>query len=106
MSTQPPDSLNNVKTLQDHLLCPILQEPLSEAVSLVPCAHKIQQAAAEQIFGTTKGGCMVSSNTLCPVCKIPVIGYILDPQMRYVVKQLFELPEKDIITMLSTVKKN
>jgi hypothetical protein len=42
---------SNAQTLQDQLICPVLLEPLSQAISLVPCAHKVQQAAAEKMFG-------------------------------------------------------
>lgn len=104
MSVQSSNLTHNQLVLQDQLLCPVFLEPLFEAVSLVPCAHKVQQAAAEKIFGTTHGGWLVQSDKPCPVCRISVIGYMVDHSMRNTVKQLFELSENDLNAMLATVK--
>jgi hypothetical protein len=96
----------NAQTLQDQLICPVLLEPLSQAVSLVPCAHKVQQAAAEKMFGATHGGWLVQSENPCPVCRTSVLGYMTDHSTRNIVKQLFELPESEINSMLALMKKN
>ena len=96
----------SAKTLQEQLICPVLLEPLSQAVSLVPCAHKVQQAAAETIFGATHGGWLVQSEKPCPVCRASVLGYMTDHSTRNIVKQLFELPESEINEMLLLMKKN
>lgn len=105
MAVQSTNGLSSAKALQDQLLCPVLLEPLSEAVSLVPCAHKVQYAVAEQIFGTTNGGWLVSSNKPCPVCRVCVLGYMADHTTRNIVKSLFELPENDLNEMLAAMKK-
>lgn len=97
---------SNAKTLQDELICPVLLEPLSEAVSLVPCAHKVQQTAAETMFGATRGGWQVRPGNLCPVCRESVLGYMKDHSTRNIVKQLFALPESEINAMLALMKKN
>lgn len=96
----------NAQTLQDQLICPVLLEPLSQAVSLVPCAHKVQQAAAEKMFGATHGGWLVQSENPCPVCRTSVLGHMTDHSTRNIVKQLFELPENEINAMLALMKKN
>jgi hypothetical protein len=96
----------NAQTLLDQLLCPVLLEPLSEAVSLVPCAHKVQQAVAEQLFGATGGGWLVQSEKPCPVCRTSVLGYMADHSTRNIVEQLFELSESEINEMLATIKKS
>jgi hypothetical protein len=96
----------NAQTLQEQLICPVLLEPLSEAVSLVPCAHKVQQVVAEKMFGVTYGGWLVQSENPCPVCRTSVLGYMTDHSTRNIVKQLFELPESEINEMLALMKKN
>jgi len=97
---------SGAKTLQEQLLCPVFLEPLSEAVSLVPCAHKVQQAAAQRLFGTVNDGWQVQSRNPCPVCKVSVVGYMKDHSTRNIVEQLFALPEQELNTMLAIMKKN
>ncbi len=97
---------SNAQTLLDQLSCPVLLEPLSEAVSLVPCAHKIQKAAAEKIFGSSNGGWLVQSEKPCPICRVTVLGYMEDHSTRNIVKQLFELPQNEINGMLALMKEN
>lgn len=101
-----PSTQFNAQTLQDQLMCPVFLEPLSQAVSLVPCAHKVQQAAAEKIFGATNGGWLVQSENPCPVCRVSVLGYMTDHSTRNIVKQLFELQESEISEMLALMKNN
>lgn len=105
MSVQSTDSLHNANMLKEELLCPVLLEPLSEAVSLVPCAHKIQKSVAETIFGSVDGEWRVQSKKPCPVCRVTVLGYMADHSVRNIVKQLFELPENTLNEMLATIKK-
>ena len=104
MQVQP--NQNSVQSLQQELICPVILKPLTEAVSLVPCAHKVQQTVAEKIYGETHGGWQVSSKELCPVCRAAVVGYMPDPTIRNMVKQFFELPEAEINAMLASVKNN
>lgn len=96
---------SNAQMLQDELICPVLLEPLSQAVSLVPCAHKIQQSTAEKIFGITNNGWQVQSRNPCPVCRTSILGYMIDHSTRNMVT-FFELSEKEISKALHLVKEN
>ena len=88
-SALPP----SIDTLRVHLQCPVTLETLSEAVSLVPCAHKVQQAVAERIFGVVDSGWEVRVSDLCPVCRVPVVGYMADHVVRNIVTDLLPLTE-------------
>lgn len=103
MFVQPAQSS---KQLLEELYCPILLEPLSNAVSLVPCAHKVQQVAAEKMFGKTINGWQIVLHKPCPMCRTSVIGYMVDHSTRNIVKQLFELPDYEINEMLIKIKNN
>lgn len=103
MSVQYTQS--NVQTLQDQLICPVFLEPLSQAVCLVPCAHKVQQLAAEKMFGVTHGGWLVQSDNPCPVCRASVLGYMTDHSTRNIVKQLLELQENEFALMKKNLTK-
>lgn len=105
MQVQPTTQFN-AQTLQEHLICPVLLEPLFQAVCLFPCTHKIQQVAAEKIFGVTHNGWLVQSKNPCPVCRTSVLGYAIDYSTRSIVKQLFELPDNEINAILALIKKN
>lgn len=96
----------NAQTLKDQLICPVLLEPLSQAVCLVPCAHKVQEAAAKQLFGPTDGGWLVQTDVPCPLCRTSVLGYMTDHSTRNIVEQLFGLPESEINAMLTQMKNN
>jgi hypothetical protein len=81
--TQPiPNSL--YKTLE----CPVSEALLTRAVSLAPCAHKINKEIARKIFG----GMMDSicfTQAPCPLCKKTVTAYYDDPTIREIVKIVF-----------------
>jgi hypothetical protein len=95
---------SSTKALQGELFCPVMLEPLSSAVTLVLCAHKVQQAAAEHIFGTTYRSWLVQSEKPCPVCRVFVLGYMTDHSTRNIVKNLFEAPTIDLDAILITIK--
>lgn len=97
---------SNINLLQDELFCPIYLVPLSKAVAFVPCAHKVQQVAAEELCGPTYDGWQVKSKVPCPVCRSPVFGWIIDRSTRNIVRQLFELPANELNLILATMKKN
>ena len=99
----------NFQALQEQLNCPITLEPLTHAVSLVPCAHKVQQVIAERIFGLTHGGWMVQTHLPCPVCRASVFGYMTDHFTRNVVNELNTLMEnakKNLLEKSVTVAKD
>ncbi len=97
---------SNAKLLQDQLTCPVTLEPLYDAVTLVPCAHKVNKIAAEKMYGILKDEwkIQIQEDKLCPVCKIPVVGYMKDHTTISIVKQLTELNEKELNSMLQKMK--
>lgn len=90
--------------LEGQLMCPIDLEPLTQAVSLVPCAHKIQETAAKKLFGPVEDGWKVNSKNSCPVCRIPTLGYMVDHLTRNIVNEFVALPQKDLHHILKTMK--
>lgn len=97
-------SSSSFQTLQNQLDCPVFLEPLTEAVSLVPCAHKIQEAAAKQLFGPANGeGWKIESQKACPICRVSVQGYLVDHFTRGVVKQFAAL-STEVELMINLVK--
>ncbi len=77
------------------LQCPVTLEPLYTAVTIMPCMHKINQIAAEHLYGERKVGNFYKNeyeNTLCPICRAKVLGYSVDHTFRDIV----HLSEHDI----------
>lgn len=85
-------TLSSVRSIEiDNLLsectCPVSAEFMNQCVTLIPCAHKVQQAVAEKLFGMTKEE-KCEKKAKCPVCNIIVSNYIKDPQMRNICEKL------------------
>jgi hypothetical protein len=102
MSLSATSSLEH--TLGLLLYCPLSQEPLYEAVALVPCAHKVQQAAAEKTWGKANGGWLIENpitpRQVCPICKVLIMGYMVDNTMRMIVQHI--APENQLKKMLQS----
>lgn len=92
------------KKLQEHLLCPVLKKPLTEAVTVLNCGHKIQKIAAEYWLGPVGDGWKTPSKEPCPVCRVPAKGYIDDHSTREIAKILFILPENEIKVLVENCK--
>jgi len=88
----------SAQSLREELICPVLIEPLFNAVVLIPCAHKIQQEAAVKIFGEIS--VTVKSSKPCPICRTIITGYMVDHNTRNIVKQIFEIVPKDDIPII------
>lgn len=104
MAIPPTQSSLNIP--ENPLTCSIYFEPLTEAVTLVPCAHKIQQAAALEWFGPVQNGWELKTKKPCPLCRAPTLGYMVDHTMRNVVRSVYELPEADRNTFLENMTSN
>ncbi len=99
VASVPVDNFMNILT------CPVNHQPLVDAVTLVPCMHKINAGPALRIFGgeltiPLKGMKLdgfVNKSQLCPHlgCKSIVTAYYVDDAYRSVVKAL--LASKDIV---------
>lgn len=63
------------------LYCPIKATPLYKAVTLIPCAHRMEQSVAERLFEKTKHSGSITPNT-CPICRIPVEKFYPDLSYR------------------------
>jgi hypothetical protein len=78
----------SVENFVSELTCSVSLEPLYEAVSLIPCSHKLNEKIAEQIFGKTFDGWKIHSQKKCPMCIQVVIGYTVDFTIRNIVAHL------------------
>lgn len=66
--------LNQIKSFVDNLLCPVELSPLGTAVSLLPCGHNVNEAAARALFQNASKD---RSPVKCPLrCLPPVMSYI------------------------------
>lgn len=68
--------------LRGELICPIELEPLSEGVALLPCAHRVNRATAETMYGVMQGEFCTKQLQPCAECRKIVSGYIVDPSIR------------------------
>lgn len=65
------------KDLMQHLTCPVTHEPLTSAVALMPCLHRVNEAA-------------VRGKDSCPQCKGPITCFKIDDTIRALAKTVFE----------------
>lgn len=72
------------------LTCPATNQPLFNAVALIPCMDKVNQCAAEKLFGPCIDGWKVQEEKSCPVCSKSVIGYCVDEATRNMAKQFVD----------------
>lgn len=78
--------VQQLEQLQKNYECPIHFTLLTEAVSLVPCMHKVNLAAAQQLFGSMK--IQVEKSNSCPLCRQVVVAYYPDHHIRDAAQQL------------------
>lgn len=83
----------DVKNLLETLTCPIELEPLTAAVNLSPCNHKVNQVAAERYYGKIIEGLCELNRKNCVVCQTPVSSYAPDHTIRNVVAQVLALKQ-------------
>lgn len=78
--------------LEESIICPIDLGPMKDAVSFVPCSHKMCLACAEQVFGKMIGE-KVQKIKGCPLCKKIVTAYYPDHTIRSLVAPILKLKE-------------
>ena len=86
------------------LECPYELEPLTTAVSLAPCMHKINEAAALILYGIMKEGACSEVGKECLLCKQIVKAYHIDHKIREVVKGILKAKE-DVLAKSAAVAK-
>lgn len=70
---------------------------LTDAVVIIPCAHKIQECVAKTIFGeATVEGWRINREAICPMYRRKVEGYSIDHSMRNIVKEIFNQEQKSL----------
>lgn len=79
----------DVKNFTSTLTCPIEFKPLTSAVNLFPCCHKVNQVAAEHYYGKMVAGFCESREKPCIICKSPVTGWAPDHTIRDLASQVF-----------------
>lgn len=84
-------SRNPIEQLYAILKCQAGFENLTEAVTLVPCMHKINQKAAETLFGPMQPGRNEFFEKKCPNCMKAVSSYHVDPMVREIANIIFGL---------------
>lgn len=78
----------NVQSITKTLTCPIESKPLTEAVTLIPCCHKINESAAQFLFDVVENNsCLKDGN--CPLCEKNVIAYYPDQSLRELARVFF-----------------
>jgi hypothetical protein len=80
----------DLKNLLQTLTCPIDLEPLTTAVNLSPCCHKVNQVAAEKYYGKIIGSSCAWAGKTCVLCNEPVLSYAPDHTIRSVAAQVFD----------------
>ncbi len=79
----------NVKEFLSLLQCPFGLDPLTTAVNLFPCCHKVNQAAAEKYYGQLiQGFCSLKGRT-CVLCRQEVVSYAPDHTIRDLASRIF-----------------
>lgn len=91
--------------LEKELICPISGQLLKNAVSLIPCCHKIDKIAAEQLLGPVDEDRKISTLKICPVCSNDIVGWMEDHTMQNFVNRFKSLPIGTLQKGLEEVKK-
>ena len=73
--------------------CPVGMDPLLEAVTLVPCCHKVNQAVAEHLYGRMEGDTCARRDQPCVICRTPVRAYYADNMVRDLARRALGLAE-------------
>ncbi len=77
-----------VEEFHEELLCSVSTEEMTEGMVLIPCAHRLQKVAIDEIIKRTTG------DVKCPMCRTPVTTYTVDPVIQTVSKQMCEIFER------------
>lgn len=84
LSLQPMD----VENLDNLLNCPVELERLKLAVTLVPCAHKINENIAKRLLKPE-----------CPICKMEITDKIIDHDFRQIVEIINKIPLEKLMAL-------
>ncbi len=90
-ASSPAEKIRSANFETD-LSCPVQLIPLFEAVSLFPCAHKVNATIARELFGETMENFCIRTQKPCPVCQGIVIGYSSDHTVRDLAHLYFDPP--------------
>lgn len=89
MACHVPNSNCNIEYLISAISCPVSFEPLTRAVSLLPCMHKVNEEIAKKIYGvmhSQEAG--LKEKKPCILCRKDVVAYYNDHFTRGIVKIL------------------
>jgi hypothetical protein len=99
-ATSPEFSPTDIASLTNALQCPVGLDPLTQAVTLVPCCHKVNQVAAEKIYGKMDSGSCEKAGVPCVMCRTPVQAYYVDRSFRDIVQRMLGRAESVIEPMV------
>ncbi len=85
-----PSGKDPLANMADILTCPVNFKPFYDAVTLFPCAHKVNKEVALQLFGKTMENFCIRTEHPCPVCRTVVIGYSPDHAVRDLAHSFFD----------------
>lgn len=91
------DCVVALDNIRKDFTCPVSLELLYEAVTLVSCAHKLNQKVAETIFIKDEENNRTKN---CPVCNQKVEGWVFDHTFRNIVLLIFGEPRRDPASIL------
>jgi hypothetical protein len=90
----------NSETLEKELTCPVSLRLLREAVSLVPCSHKVNEEIARELFNEIISRQVDASLSICcPICRERATRYIQDDTTRNIVKKIFDPEPQRSLTL-------
>lgn len=103
IAADPDKRTIDVSKLTDSFTCPVSLSLLTEAVSLIPCSHKINESIAIEMFGKQiPGSWRLLKEGFCPLCRQKVEGYSIDHTIRGLVAQIFGDDSSKVITPMSS----
>jgi hypothetical protein len=93
-SAPSPLALDNFINLMN---CPIDTMPLLNAVTLVPCMHKVNELVAKRIYdGMNVQNSVIKPNP-CPICNVRVTAYYADHLVRSLAHALLGPKNQEIL---------
>lgn len=101
--------------MAEFLVCPIDLEPLENAVTLIPCMHRLNEEPArtlytrttqvsEKIFKIIPRG-LGWEQSKCPLCRTVVSEIVIDPTIRQIIHSILMLSPFDSLLTASEVEK-
>src|ERR1700733_14673052 len=79
--------LDDIDNIFNTFTCPVSYDVMDKAVILMPCAHRVQQAVAEKLYGPMLNK-QLDEKKPCPVCKTQVVKYQIDYSIRSIAEKL------------------